>query len=403
MLKVTRALVGALALVILAASAPRAAAQSTNAGSQQPAAPADKEPLRYEDTASVEAKAPAVPPPADTATKLETNVRDLPVSVSVVSGRLAAEQAGLVLGDALKNASGVNVGTGFGIFDHWVVRGFDTLDTGSGPGRRGGRPRGGVLPALQRAADRGAQGAGRLRVGRGCSFRDHSGRAQEPGDRPLRRPDARLRELRDVRGRGRRQRRFELGQGRVPAERDAAGNGRLPRRARGRDRRVQPGPRLAPRRAHARGALVRVPEQRPVPRLGPAVRRRLARRPLAGDLLPVRERPRRPGPAPLPGRRTAAAQRHVPAARQALLLEARLDLERHADRRRLPLPARLPDLRAAHAGAARRQPAPVRQPARAGGVVPDRLDGARAGHRLRGQPARATPTPRTRSSCSRST
>jgi TonB-dependent siderophore receptor len=130
MLKVTRALVGALALVILAASAPSAAAQSTNAGSQQPAAPADKEPLRYEDTASVEAKAPAVPSPADTATKLETNVRDLPVSVSVVSGRLAAEQAGLVLGDALKNASGVNVGTGFGIFDHWVVRGFDTLDTG---------------------------------------------------------------------------------------------------------------------------------------------------------------------------------------------------------------------------------------------------------------------------------
>ncbi len=130
MLKVTRALGGALALVILAASAPRAAAQSTNAGSQQPAAPADKEPLRYEDTASVEAKAPAVPPPADTATKLETNVRDLPVSVSVVSGRLAAEQAGMVLTDALKNASGVNVATGFGIFDYWVVRGFDTLDTG---------------------------------------------------------------------------------------------------------------------------------------------------------------------------------------------------------------------------------------------------------------------------------
>jgi TonB-dependent siderophore receptor len=91
--------------------------------------PADKT-LRYEDSASVEAKAPPVPPPTDAATKLETKVLDLPLSVSVVSGRLAAEQAGLVLGDALKNASGVNVGTGFGLFDYFVVRGFDSLETG---------------------------------------------------------------------------------------------------------------------------------------------------------------------------------------------------------------------------------------------------------------------------------
>jgi len=97
---------------------------------QEAAAPADKKPLRYEDSASVEAKTPPVPPPADAATKLETAVRDLPLSVSVVSGRLAAEQAGLVLGDALKNASGVNVATGFGLFDFFVVRGFDSLESG---------------------------------------------------------------------------------------------------------------------------------------------------------------------------------------------------------------------------------------------------------------------------------
>jgi TonB-dependent siderophore receptor len=131
MLKATRAVAGALAVAAVLTFADPAAAQSTSAASQQPAGSAtDKEPLRYEDTASVEAKAPAVPPPADTATKLEANVRDIPASVSVVSGRLAAEQAGLVLADALKNASGVNVGTGFGVFDYWVVRGFDTLDTG---------------------------------------------------------------------------------------------------------------------------------------------------------------------------------------------------------------------------------------------------------------------------------
>ena len=97
---------------------------------QAGAPPADKKTLRYEDSASVEAKTPAVPPPADTATKLEASVRDLPVSVSVVSGRLAAEQAGLVLTDALENASGVNVATGFGLFDYFVVRGFDSLENG---------------------------------------------------------------------------------------------------------------------------------------------------------------------------------------------------------------------------------------------------------------------------------
>ena len=111
-----------------ASAAPSEQAPTEKAATQ--AAADDKKTLRYEDSASVEAKTPAVPPPADSATKLEANVRDLPVSVSVVSGRLAAEQAGLVLTDALENASGVNVATGFGLFDFFVVRGFDSLETG---------------------------------------------------------------------------------------------------------------------------------------------------------------------------------------------------------------------------------------------------------------------------------
>ena len=129
MLKPATYLFAAVALAVVGAGA-QAAAQSTPASQQQPTAAPDKEPLRYQDTASVEAKTPAVPPPADSATRLEANVRDLPVSVSVVSGRLAADQAGLVLTDALENASGVNVATGFGLFDYFVVRGFDSLENG---------------------------------------------------------------------------------------------------------------------------------------------------------------------------------------------------------------------------------------------------------------------------------
>ena len=110
-------------LAALALSAAVATAQSIQSAPASPAStatqtspdaqtPADAKPLHYEDTTSVEAKAPPVPPPSDTVTKLETNVLDLPLSLSVVSNRLAAEQAGFVLGDALKNASGVNVATG---------------------------------------------------------------------------------------------------------------------------------------------------------------------------------------------------------------------------------------------------------------------------------------------------
>jgi TonB-dependent siderophore receptor len=52
------------------------------------------------------------------------------VTVSVVPRSLLRDQAGFVLGDALRNASGVTVGTGFGVFDFFTIRGFDSLTGG---------------------------------------------------------------------------------------------------------------------------------------------------------------------------------------------------------------------------------------------------------------------------------
>ena len=43
---------------------------------------------------------------------------------------LLDQQGALVLGDALENVSGVNVATGFGVFDFFVIRGFDSLTSG---------------------------------------------------------------------------------------------------------------------------------------------------------------------------------------------------------------------------------------------------------------------------------
>jgi len=73
-----------------------------------------------------------VEPPrqATTATKLDVPLKHTPASVSVVTGNLIHRQDGKVLGDALRNISGVNVETGSGVYDFFLIRGFDSLSNG---------------------------------------------------------------------------------------------------------------------------------------------------------------------------------------------------------------------------------------------------------------------------------
>jgi TonB-dependent siderophore receptor len=71
-----------------------------------------------------------IPTTSTTATKMVVPLRLTPASVGVVSHDLVESQAGTILGDALKNVSGVNVQTGFGIHDFFVIRGFDSLSNG---------------------------------------------------------------------------------------------------------------------------------------------------------------------------------------------------------------------------------------------------------------------------------
>ena len=85
------------------------------------------EPPRREEKVDVEAELPALPPLSTAATRLPVSVQDLPATVSVVPRSLMRDQADFVLGDALRNASGVTVGAGFGVFDFFTVRGFDSL------------------------------------------------------------------------------------------------------------------------------------------------------------------------------------------------------------------------------------------------------------------------------------
>ena len=116
-----RRLAATLIAVVLSVS-PLVSAQETED-------PEDREqPVATEkDMVLVEARLPFIPTSNTIATKLPMELEWTPANVGVVSNALIAEQNGRILGDALQNVSSVNVQTGQGIFDFFVVRGFDSL------------------------------------------------------------------------------------------------------------------------------------------------------------------------------------------------------------------------------------------------------------------------------------
>lgn len=53
-----------------------------------------------------------------------------PVSIGVVTSAIIQSQNGITLSDALNNVSGVNPQSGLGIFDYFIIRGFNSLENG---------------------------------------------------------------------------------------------------------------------------------------------------------------------------------------------------------------------------------------------------------------------------------
>src|SRR5262245_23827421 len=86
--------------------------------------------LHYDEVVEVQGDLPAVSGPALGVTKVTLDLADTPTSVSVVPSTVIESQRAIVLGDALRNVSGVNVGTGNGVHDFFVMRGFDSLSSG---------------------------------------------------------------------------------------------------------------------------------------------------------------------------------------------------------------------------------------------------------------------------------
>ena len=64
------------------------------------------------------------------AAKVPISIQQTPASVEVVTSATFSSQNGIVLGDALKNISGVNIQSNFGTTDYFLIRGFDSLTNG---------------------------------------------------------------------------------------------------------------------------------------------------------------------------------------------------------------------------------------------------------------------------------
>jgi len=69
----------------------------------------------------------SLPMDNEIATKLPLSNRATPASVSVINRPRLESQGAVLLGDALRNAAGAQSQTGFGIFDYFLLRGFDSL------------------------------------------------------------------------------------------------------------------------------------------------------------------------------------------------------------------------------------------------------------------------------------
>ncbi len=78
----------------------------------------------------VEVNVSELPTSNTIATKLPTALQLTPANVGSVGSALLREQDAVVLGDALRNISGLNIQAGPAVFDFFAIRGFDSLSSG---------------------------------------------------------------------------------------------------------------------------------------------------------------------------------------------------------------------------------------------------------------------------------
>jgi len=91
---------------------------------------AEQEPRQVEEVEYIEVRTPYAPESNNIATKLPVPLQVTPFNVGVVSAALIRDQHAIVMGDALRNVSGVNVQDQSGVADYFLVRGYNQIDGG---------------------------------------------------------------------------------------------------------------------------------------------------------------------------------------------------------------------------------------------------------------------------------
>ena len=120
----------ALALAVAPAAAEEPEEAAENQATPAPAGEAVDPTYIFGTALQVTDELPWIPSSNTVAAKLPLPLRETPASVAVVPGGLLAEQGATILGDALENVSGLGVHTGSGVFDFFVIRGFDSVSSG---------------------------------------------------------------------------------------------------------------------------------------------------------------------------------------------------------------------------------------------------------------------------------
>jgi TonB-dependent siderophore receptor len=120
-----RLILASLLASLIVAPPARAAAASSDDGGEEPREEQDGAFVEY-----VEVTDSSLPTSNAIATKLSVPLQLTPAHVGTVGAALIYEQDAAVLGDALRNVSGLNVQNGSGVHEFFAIRGFDSISSG---------------------------------------------------------------------------------------------------------------------------------------------------------------------------------------------------------------------------------------------------------------------------------
>ncbi len=117
-------------LVLVSMSPPGLAQESREKKPPETEEESERRTIEHPFVVTVEESLPPLASETTIATKMAVLIHEIPASVTVIPQSLFKSQDAVILSDALTNAAGVNIQSNFGVHDHFLIRGFDSLSSG---------------------------------------------------------------------------------------------------------------------------------------------------------------------------------------------------------------------------------------------------------------------------------